>query len=128
MSTIKSFRDLLVWQKAMDLAELIYRLAKHMPRTEEYRLTGQLLRAAASVPANIAEGHMRGTRKDYAHFVTIARGSLAELETQVLMAERLGYVPKTELTQLLTRTDELGKMLRGLQKSLKLRRERGGGN
>jgi four helix bundle protein len=81
MAAITSYRDLQVWQRAMELATAVYQLAKFMPNREEYRLTGQMLRAAASVPANIAEGHMRGTRKDYANFVNIARGSLAELET-----------------------------------------------
>ena len=118
MSTIKSFRDLLVWQKAMDLAELIYRLAKHMPRTEEYRLTGQLLRAAASVPANIAEGHMRGTRKDYAHFVTIARGSLAELETFLLLSVRAEVLKSVDVAPAIALTDEVGRMLNGLHKRL----------
>src|SRR5713226_4613662 len=82
---IQSYLDLLVWQKGMRLAAEAYRLAKVLPKAEEYRLTSQLLRAAASVPANIAEGHARGTRKDYAHFVSIARGSLAETETILLL-------------------------------------------
>src|ERR1700674_4730148 len=82
---IQSYRDLLVWQKAMHLAAEAYRLGRLLPKVEEYRLTSQLLRAAASVPANIAEGHARGTRKDYAHFVSIARGSLAETETILLL-------------------------------------------
>jgi len=69
----------------MRLATEAYRLTKALPRSEEYRLTSQLLRAAASVPANIAEGHARGTRKDYAHFISIARGSLAETETVLLL-------------------------------------------
>jgi four helix bundle protein len=77
MNEVKSYRDLIVWQKGMKLAAMTYRLAKLMPRQEEYRLTSQMLRAAASVPANIAEGHMRGSRKDYARFVGISRGSLA---------------------------------------------------
>ena len=74
----------------MQLAKEVYRLAKLMPKAEEYRLTGQMLRAAASVPANIAEGNCRGTRKDYAHFVSIARGSLAETETFLLLATSVG--------------------------------------
>jgi four helix bundle protein len=82
--SIHSYRDLTVWQKAMRLAEEAYRLAKLL-KTEEYRLTSQLLRAAASIPANIAEGRARGTRKDYAHFISIARGSLAETETILLL-------------------------------------------
>ncbi len=81
MVKIESYRDLIVWQQGMELAADVYRVVKLLPKTEEYRLTSQLLRAAASVPANLAEGHARGTRKDYAHYVSIARGSLAEIET-----------------------------------------------
>ena len=99
---IQSYRDLLVWQKAMRVAAEAYRLRKLLPKAEQYRLTSQLLRAAASVPANIAEGHARGTRKDYAHFVSIARGSLAETETILGcpssdIARRLGYSGPDEL-------------------------------
>jgi four helix bundle protein len=86
--TINSFRDLEVWRKGMDLATETYRLAKLMPKTEEFRITSQILRAAASVPANIAEGHTRGSRREYAQFVSIARGSLAETETFLLLAIR----------------------------------------
>src|SRR5262245_35763305 len=78
MSRVESHRDLIVWQKGRELAVEAYRLAKLMPKAEEYRLTNQVLRAAASVPANIAEGHVRGTRNDYAQFVSIARESLAD--------------------------------------------------
>jgi len=67
---VRSYQDLLVWQKAMNLAELAYRLAKFMPKAEEYQLTSQLLRAVTSIPANIAEGHSRGTRKAYAHHIS----------------------------------------------------------
>ena len=72
----------------MDLAQSIYELAKSFPAKEECRVTSQMIRAAVSIPANIAEGHTRGTRKDYAHFISIARGSTAELETLLLLAER----------------------------------------
>ncbi len=82
--SIQSYRDLLVWQKGMRLAAEAYRLAKVLPKAEEYRLTSQLLRAAASVPANIAERHARGTRKDYAHFVTIAARLRDSTETRPL--------------------------------------------
>ena len=89
MAPIESHRDLVVWQKAMGLAVEAYRLAKLMPKVEEYRLTSRILRAAASVPANLAEGHSRGTRKDYANFVSIVRGSLAETETLLDLAIRV---------------------------------------
>ncbi|MBK7665764.1 MAG: four helix bundle protein [Sterolibacteriaceae bacterium] len=118
MSKIESHRDLKAWQKGMELAEEAYRLGKILPKVEEYRLTGQLLRAAASVPANIAEGHARGTRKDYANFVNIARGSLAETETFLLLAVRAGLIPAEQTARALTLTDELGKMLTVLRQRL----------
>ena len=102
----------------MDLAEDVYRLAKLMPRTEEYRLISQVLRAAASVPANIAEGHARGTRKDYANFVNIARGSLAETATFLLLAVRTKLLTQEQAVTALTLTDELGKMLTVLRQRL----------
>lgn len=118
MGDIKSFRDLLVWQKGMDLAELTYRTAKALPKVEEYRITSQLLRAATSVPANIAEGHMRGTRKDYAHFIAIARGSLAEFETLVLLASRTELLADSKVDPLLALAEEIGRMLNSLQRRL----------
>lgn len=118
MSKIESHRDLKVWQKGMELAEEAYRLGKILPKVEEYRLTGQLLRAAASVPANIAEGHARGTRKDYANFVNIARGSLAETETFLLLAVRAGLIAAEQTAKAMTLTDELGKMLTVLRQRL----------
>ena len=118
MGKIESHRDLKVWQKGMGLAEEAYRLAKLLPRTEQNRLTGQLLRAAASVPANIAEGHARGTRKDYANFVNIARGSLAEAETFLLLAVRTGLLTQEHAATALGLTAELGKMLTVLRQRL----------
>jgi four helix bundle protein len=90
---VKSYRELEVWVSGMDLATDCYRLAKLMPRSEEFRITSPLLRAAASVPANIAEGWMRATRRDYARFVSIARGSVAEVETFLLLSVRTDYWP-----------------------------------
>jgi four helix bundle protein len=81
MARIESFRDRIVWQRAMDLAVEIYRLARLLLRDETYRLVNQMTRAAASIPANIAEGNARGTARDYAQFLAIAKGSLTELET-----------------------------------------------
>jgi len=118
MGKIESHRDLKVWQKGMELAEEVYRLAKVLPKTEEYRLTGQLLRAAASVPANIAEGHARGTRKDYANFVNIARGSLAETETFLLLAVKTGLLKENQAATALSVTGELGRMLTVLRQRL----------
>ena len=111
---IQSYRDLLVWQKAMRVAAEAYRLAKLLPKAEEYRLTSQLLRAAASVPANIAEGHARGTRKDYAHFVSIARGSLAETETILLLLVDVCLLTNEQVQAPLELCSETGRMLNGL--------------
>ena len=91
MSGIQSHRDLIVWQKAMDLSVLIYRLAEKFPKTETYRLVSQITHAATSVPASIAEDHERGGSK-FAHFVSIAKGSLMEAETFLTLALRLRYV------------------------------------
>jgi four helix bundle protein len=115
---VRSYHDLLVWQKSMDLAELAYRLAKLMPKNEEFRLTSQLLRAVTSIPANIAEGHARGTRKTYAHHISIARGSAAEVETLLLLAKRAGLLAEKEASDALAVTAEIGRMLNALHKRL----------
>jgi four helix bundle protein len=119
--SVFSHRDLLVWRKAMSLAAEAYRLAKALPRSEEYRLTSQLLRAAASVPSNIAEGHARGTRKDYAHFVSIARGSLAETETILLLLVEVELVTNAHVQAALALCDEIGRMLNRLHARLAAR-------
>jgi four helix bundle protein len=108
-----------VWRKSMDLAEAVYDAGKQMPKQEEYRLTSQMIRAAISVPANIAEGHTRATRKDYAHFISIARGSNAELETLFLLVERTRLLP-TDVTQpLISLSDEVSRMLNKLHARLR---------
>lgn len=112
------YRDLKVWAKGMELAELVYRLSKRMPREEQYRITSQMLRSAASVPANIAEGYQRATRKDYAHFVSIARGLLAETETFLLLASRVGLLAAREAGSALAVADELSRMLNVLRQKL----------
>jgi four helix bundle protein len=113
-----SFRNLKAWQKSMALAETVYRLTRELPRQEEYRMSGQMIRAATSVPANLAEGYMRGTRKDYANFVSIARGSLAELETFLVLAERLGLAPTESTAAAIAQADEVARMLTGLRRGL----------
>jgi four helix bundle protein len=118
MAGVTSYRDLQVWQKAMELATAVYQLAKLLPKTEQYRLTGQMLRAAASVPANIAEGHMRGSRKDYANFVTIARGSLAELETFLILSERVQLLTAVQAGPAMRLADEIGRILTVLRQRL----------
>ena len=118
MARIDSHKDLIVWQKSMELAVAVYALSSTFPKSEDYRLTSQLTRAAVSVPANIAEGHARSTRKDYANFLAISRGSLAETETFVILAQRLGYATQTAIADVLARIDEVGRMLVTLRKRL----------
>jgi four helix bundle protein len=112
------YRDLLVWQSAMQIAEDIYRLTENLPKHEMYSLTNQLRRAAISVPSNIAEGHGRNSLKDFNHFLGIALGSLCELETQFLLGARLKYFTEADLIELLKTSSETAKMLHGLKKSL----------
>jgi len=100
MSTVQSHRDLIVWQKAMDLAEVVYGLAAKFPHSETYRLGSQTTRAVASVPANIAEGNARGTKRDYANFLSVAKGSLMEAETFLMLAVRLKYITRPKHPQL----------------------------
>lgn len=102
----------------MSLARAIYTAADQMPKREEYRLTAQMIRAAISIPANLAEGHSRATRKDYAHFVSIARGSTAELETLILLAESTELLPRDTTQALLALAEEIGRMLTRLHERL----------
>lgn len=108
-----------VWVKGMDLAEAVYDAAKKMPKQEEYRLTAQMIRAAISIPANIAEGHTRATRRDYANFVSIARGSNAELETLLLLAERTELLTSEITRPMLSLSDEIARMLNKLHARLR---------
>lgn len=120
--TIQSYRDLLVWQKAMELVVGCYRLADIFPKTETYGLASQLRRAAVSIPANIAEGHGREHLGDYLHHLSVANGSLMEVETHLLLAEKLSFLSKQQSDQVLVATAEIGRMLSGLTRSLKNKR------
>lgn len=114
---IKTFRDLIAWQKAMQLAREVYKGTSLMPDTERFGLTGQMRRAAVSVPSNIAEGYGRESLTDYIRFLKTARGSLMELETQLLLAQDLGFLRITHgLSESLTETS---RVLQGLIGSLK---------
>jgi len=93
---LKSYRELLVWQKAIELTVLVYRLTEVFPKREVYGLAAQLRRAAVSIPSNIAEGYGRGSRKEYLQFLSIAQGSLKELETQIILAQRLTYSTQSQ--------------------------------
>ena len=115
---IKTFRDLIAWQKGMELAKQVYQATKSMPDSERFGLMMQMRRAAVSVPSNIAEGYARQSRADYLRFLRIARGSLAELYTQMILSEQLGFlqIPQT-LADLQAETD---RVLQGLIRSLEL--------
>lgn len=121
--TIKSFRDLLVWQRAMVLAEHVYDVTKGFPRTEQYGLTAQLRRSAVSIPSNIAEGHARQTGH-YLNHLDIASGSSAELQTQLELAIRLRLAPANRLTHILADAAEVGRMLHGLAASVAVTQKR----
>ena len=113
---VKSYEELIVWQKAMLLARVVYDIQKQLPKEEVYALGDQIRRATISIPSNIAEGFGRESDKDFRHFLSIARGSLYEVKTQLQLAESLGYLEiHNELNALL---DEVGKLINGLSKSL----------
>src|SRR5512136_1860465 len=98
---VKSYTDLMAWQKAVDLVEEVYRVTGHFPKEELYGLTSQMRRAAVSIPSNIAEGQGRNSRGEFCQFLGHAKGSLFELETQVVIAARLGYLSQQEESRLL---------------------------
>jgi four helix bundle protein len=119
---ISSHRDLKVWQEAMKLAEKTYRLSASLPRSEAKGLAEQMSRCAVSVPSNIAEGYGRESARAYIQFLKIARGSLNELETQILLAERVQLVNHDQTEPLLSSIGSVGRMLNGLIRSLRARR------
>ena len=119
---MRNFRELTAWQIAFDLARLIYRHTDALPRSEEFGLKAQMRRAAISIPSNLAEGAGRSTRKDFSNFVTIARGSLNELQTQVLLSADLRFLSSADVNHLQTVIDRLYALLNGLRNSLNAER------
>ncbi|HWP36687.1 MAG TPA: four helix bundle protein [Gemmatimonadales bacterium] len=117
--TVRSYRDLRVWQRAMDLVVLCYEASKKVPHDERYGLVSQLRRAAVSVPSNVAEGHCREHLGEYLHHLSIANGSLMELETGFLITQRLGYLPDETVREVFSNTREVGRMLATLIRKLK---------
>lgn len=117
-TVIQSYRDLKVWQQAMEVAEKSYRLTRQFPKDELYGMTSQVRRSAASVAANIAEGHGRNSRGEYAKFLRVAQGSLKELETHLILAARVGLISDGPIAGLLEQSEGLGKMLRALIRAL----------
>jgi four helix bundle protein len=121
MKPVYSFRDLVVWQKSMQLAKAVYSLARSLPPEEKYALSDQMRRAVVSIPANIAEGQSRRTTKDFVHFLYIARGSNSELMTHLLLAQSFDYVAEKDFKVLEQRCNEVGRLLNLLIGSLEKR-------
>jgi four helix bundle protein len=118
LADIRSYRDLVAWQKAMDLVERVYLASRMFPREEVYGLTSQPRRSSVSIPSNIAEGQSRVTSGEFVQFLGIARWSLAEVETQTIQAQRLGYLTMDSAKSLLDLASEIGRLLNGLLRSL----------
>jgi four helix bundle protein len=118
---VQSFRDLRVWQSAMELVVGVYELTRSLPKSEVYGLSSQIQRAAVSVPANIAEGHSRRNLREYLNFLSIARGSLAEVETYLELVQRLAYAPPEQVQSLLNLAASVSRQLIALRDSLSTR-------
>ena len=112
--TVKYYRELIVWQKSIDLAIMVYEAVKTLPKEELYSLSDQIRRAAISIPSNIAEGNQRNTTRDYLRFLSIAKGSLGELETQLIICERLNFLSNAQTTPIMNQCTEVSKMLNKL--------------
>ncbi len=115
----KCFKDLIVWQKSMDVVQMIYGSVEQMPKEEMFSLTNQMKRSAVSIPSNIAEGQSRGSTKEFIQFLSIAQGSKAELETQLIICKRLGYLDNDDVKKILSELSEIGRMLSALISHLK---------
>jgi four helix bundle protein len=115
---VTSYRELIVWQKAMDLVEAIYKVTRTFPNDEMYGLTSQLRRAAVSVPSNIAEGQGRASTREFLYHLSVAHGSVCEVETHVLIAERLTYLDEQAVHRLMNLASEVGRLINGLTNSL----------
>lgn len=114
------YQDLVVWRKSVDLVVAVYTATDSFPKSEIYGLTSQIRRCAVSIPSNIAEGSKRGTKKDFKHFLSMALGSVAELETQIILTHRLSLLPELSFISLQEKTTEVSKMLTTLIRSDKL--------
>ena len=119
MAAINTYRDLLVWQKAMNLVTDIYKSSQQYPSLEIYGLTSQMRRSAVSIPSNIAEGYGRRSTGDYKRFLQVATGSLFELQTQIEISFNLGYIRNSEFESLFEKTKELDRMLSSLINKIK---------
>ena len=115
---VRTHRDLDVWKKSIDLVTSIYKFTADYPKDEMYGLTSQIRRCAVSIPSNISEGSARTTRKDFSHFLAIALGSIAELETQLIISKNLNYLPDSVLNELMSELISIRRMTLGLRKSI----------
>jgi len=120
-AAVNSYRDLLVWQAAMEMAATCYELTKDFPKAEVYGMTSQIRRASTSVAANIAEGYGRENTGSYVQFLRVAQGSLKELETLVILSQKVGLMAEYAASRLLAQADEVGKMLRSLIRRLQVK-------
>lgn len=118
MAKVENYKHLIAWQRAMDLVEEVYRLTARYPSDERFGLISQTRRAAVSIPSNVAEGYARRTRGDYVHFLHMSRGSANEVETQLLLATRLGFVTANQARRAMDLTLEVQRIMKGLVKSL----------
>jgi len=116
---LRPHENLEVWQKAIEFAVMIYERTKQFPWDERFGLTSQIRRASVSIPANIAEGAARQSDKEFLHFLAIAQGSCSEVETEILLAAKLGFLPQPDYVELKAEADSIGRMLVGLSKHLK---------
>ncbi len=116
---VRTFKDLIVWQEALEFVVDVYKVTEKFPKSEMYGLTNQIRRSAVSIPSNIAEGNQRNSIPQYLKFVSIARGSLGELETQIILSHKLDYVDKNTQDDLLLKVEKIGRLIGGLMKSLK---------
>ncbi len=116
---VRNYMELIAWQKAMNLAHAVYELTSSYPKEEKYGLRAQIRRAGVSVPSNIAEGQGRSSTGEFRHHLSIAHGSVREIETQVLISARLGYLQEESATRIMRMTAEVGRLIKGLSNSLR---------
>ena len=116
---IRSFRDLIVWQRGIQLVVATYDVTRAMPDWERYELASQMRRAAVSVPANIAEGHERRSRREYAHYLAMSSGSLAELETHFAVAEVVGHLQPSQLAEARSYAQEVSRLIWAIERALR---------
>ena len=116
--SVRNYRDLLAWQRAMDFVVLVYQITTSFPSDERFALTSQLRRSSVSVPSNVAEGEGRFSKADFKRFLSIAHGSLREAETQLMVASRLNYTTQAKIQNALELAGEVGRLIRGLSNSL----------